>query len=235
VIELARSDAKAIVRVADTGVGISPEFLPQVFDAFSQADMSSERQHGGLGLGLSITRHLVHEHGGAISVESAGAGQGATFTVELPLVAATVEPAAAGRRPRPFEPSLSGISVLVVEDEPDGREMLVTALGLAGADVVDAGTAAEALESVRTRPPDVIVCDIGLPAEDGYSFIRKVRRLTPERGGRVPAAALTAYVRAEDRLRALEAGYQIHLPKPIEPADLVSAVATLAGVGRSSP
>jgi CheY-like chemotaxis protein/anti-sigma regulatory factor (Ser/Thr protein kinase) len=228
-IDLHQDHTKAVLRVTDSGAGIKPEFLPRIFEPFSQADMTIQRIHGGLGLGLAIVRHLVDQHGGTIYAESAGEGRGATFTVELPLSSVRIEPTVGGALPTDYKPSLSGVDVLVVEDEADSRELLVTALELAGASVVDAGSAAEALSVISDKPADVVVCDIGLPREDGFAFIKKLRALPAEHGGRVPAAALTAYTRPEDRLRALEAGYQIHLAKPIEPSELVAAIATLAG------
>jgi PAS domain S-box-containing protein len=230
-IELRQDDSTAFLSVSDTGLGIAREFLPHIFEPFSQADMTTQREYGGLGLGLAIVRHLVQQHGGTISAESDGDGKGATFTVELPLSAVRMEPTVGGLLPTDFKPALNGVRVLVVDDDPDGRELLRTTLELAGASVTDTGTTAEAFELLTgtATPPHVVVCDIGLPREDGFMFIKRLRTLAVEAGGGIPAAALTAYTRPEDRLRALEAGYQIHLAKPIEPSELVAAVATLAG------
>ena len=212
----------------DSGIGIDPEFLPHVFEPFRQADMSMERSQGGLGLGMAIVRHLVGQHGGTITAESAGTGHGATFTVTLPFGDAAVE-AVREARLREHAPSLAGIGVLVVEDDRDSRDVLVEVLERAGASVRGVADARSALESVAERTPAVVLCDIGLPGMDGLSFIEQLRSLPAERGGRVPAAALTAYTRPEERLRALQAGYQMHLAKPLEPAEVVTAVATLAG------
>ena len=236
------------VRVSDSGVGIDERFLPHVFERFRQADSSTTRAHGGLGLGLAIARHLAELHGGTVSAESDGVGRGASFVVRLPQAngrdEATRPPAAgesradsappaaaraggAGDSPA-GEPDLTGVRVLVVEDEPDTLEILRVALGQYGAQVRTASSSACALEAFSEWQPDVLVSDLGMPGEDGFTLIREVRSLAPERGGAVPAAALTAYVREEDRLRTLEAGYQAHVPKPIEPTALASVVAGLA-------
>jgi signal transduction histidine kinase len=239
-VRLRQSGANAEVRVSDTGVGIRPDFLPYVFDRFRQAESTITRSHGGLGLGLSIVRHLVELHGGTVAVESPGEGQGAAFTVELP-----VRPAVAGTAaplPWPCESKagpwdtpalLAGLCILVVEDEEDTRELLITALEQCGARVVAASSAVDALLRMDAALPDVLVSDLAMPDEDGYALIRKVRARSAGQGGLVPAAALTAYARAEDRLRALDAGFQMHLPKPIDPTDLVNMVASLAG--RAAP
>ncbi len=238
-VRLEKGASTAEIIVSDTGMGISPEFLPHVFERFRQLDSSSTRKHGGLGLGLAIVSQLVELHGGGIRVESPGKGKGSTFTVSLPLVWAA--PVSEDERPRPRVvaastagivdgPVLEGVRVLVVEDEQDAREVLTIALRQCGAEVMSAGSAAEALEILRgERTPDVLVSDIEMPGEDGYALIRKVRALEEERGGRVPAAALTAYARSEDRMRALSAGFQVHIPKPVEPAELVAVVASLSG------
>jgi PAS domain S-box-containing protein len=227
-IEVHQGDGRAILTVRDTGIGIDPDFLPQVFEPFRQADMTPQRFQGGLGLGLAIVRHLVAQHGGTITAESAGTGRGAVFSVTLPLEHTAVE---VGREVRGPEraPSLAGIGVLVVEDDADSRDVLVEALERAGASVKAVADARAALESLAEHTPTVVLCDIGLPGMDGLSFIEQLRSLPVERGGRVPAAALTAYTRPEERLRALQAGYQMHLAKPLEPSEVVAAVATLAG------
>jgi signal transduction histidine kinase/ActR/RegA family two-component response regulator len=240
-ITLARADSHVVIEVSDDGAGIRPEFLPYVFDRFRQADMSSTRRHGGLGLGLSIVRNLVELHGGVISAESAGDGQGSTFTVKLPL-AGSRESRACAERERP-EPAaerraacpdrLDGVRVLVVDDEPDTREMLRVMLGQCGAEVTEASSAREALELFERASPDVVVSDIGMPGEDGYELMRKVRALPAGGGERVPAVALTAYARTEDRLQALRAGYQMHVPKPVEMAELTAVIVSLVGRRRA--
>ena len=239
-VRLERVNSHIEVAVSDTGAGITPEFLPHVFDRFRQADMKTTRQHGGMGLGLAIVRHLVELHGGTVEAESAGEGRGATFTVLLPVApvyhaedeAARVHPAARSTLPS-FElfDRLDGCNVLVVDDEPDTREMLKAGLGQCGASVVAVGSAAEALEVVGQSPPDLIISDIGMPDTDGYELIRRVRQLSPEGGGRVPAIALTAYARVEDRMHALRAGYQMHVPKPVELAELAAVAASLVRRG----
>jgi signal transduction histidine kinase/CheY-like chemotaxis protein len=223
--------------VTDDGQGIPSEFLPHLFERFRQLDSSTTRAHGGLGLGLAIVRHLVEAHGGTVAGDSPGPGKGSTFRVRLPPVQARPRlrtgeyPAvvAPPLRAEPDIPSLASLRVLVVDDDPDTREALKQLLEASGARVTAAGSADEALEALQRAPPDVLVSDIGMPGKDGYDLIRLVRALSPERGGRVPAAALTAYAQAEHRRAALVAGYQLYLPKPIEPAVLADAVARLAG------
>ena len=227
----------AEVRVSDTGAGIRPDFLPYVFDRFRQAESTITRSHGGLGLGLSIVRHLVELHGGSVAVQSEGEGKGAVFTVRLPVRASIPDGALINERvdtaARVWDNPmlLGGVRVLIVEDEEDTRELLVASLRQCGADVTATASVAEALACLDRALPDVLVSDLAMPEEDGYSLIRKVRAREPEAGGRIPAAALTAYARAEDRVRALASGFQRHLPKPVEPADLISMVASLAGRG----
>jgi signal transduction histidine kinase len=232
-VRLREVEGNAVIRVSDTGIGIRPDFLPYVFDRFRQAEGSITRTHGGLGLGLSIVRHLIELHGGTAEVESAGEGQGATFIVGLPLRAELAEDAldrtAVGRSVFQAPDLLAGVRVLVVEDETDTRELLVVALQQCGAEVTAFGSVPEALEELDRALPHVLLSDIGVPGEDGYSLIRKVRARGPGQGGDLPAAALTAYARAEDRQRALDAGYQTHLAKPVDPAELIAAVARLAG------
>ena len=232
-VRLREADANAVIRVSDTGIGIRPDFLPYVFDRFRQAEGSITRTHGGLGLGLSIVRHLIELHGGTAEVESEGEGEGATFTVRLPLRAELAEDpldsTAVGQSLFSRPDLLSGVRVVVVEDEADTRELLVMALQQCGAEVAAYGSAAEALAALDRAVPDVLLSDIGMPVQDGYDLIHKLRARGPGRGGDVPAAALTAYARAEDRLRALEAGYQTHLAKPVDPSELISTVARLAG------
>ncbi len=217
------------LRVADNGKGIAREFLPFVFDRFRQADHQPTRTHGGLGLGLSIVRHLVEAHGGTVTAASEGQDRGATFTVELPLASAVsvaAEAAAGGE----MGPALSGLRVLVVEDEPDAREFIATALGLRGAEVEAVGSVEEALAALLGDAPiDVLVSDLAMPVEDGLALIRRVRALPGERARRIPAVALTAHARPDDRRRALGAGFQAHLAKPADPSELALVVATLAG------
>lgn len=224
----------AQIQVIDTGIGITRDFLPYVFDRFRQADSSSTRAHGGLGLGLAIVRHLVELHGGTVHVDSPGEGLGATFTVNLPLLLPTRQAIRKpeSRRKANVSPvqdytSLSGVRVLVVDDEADSREFITTVLENCQADVQVVASVQEALQLIAHWKPDVLVSDIGMPEEDGYSLIRKLRSLSPEQGGKIPAAALTAYARPEDRMRAIKEGYQLHLPKPIEPAELATVVASL--------
>jgi PAS domain S-box-containing protein len=239
-VKLERVNSHVEIIVSDTGAGIAPEFLPHVFDRFRQADQRKTRQHGGLGLGLSIVRHLVELHGGTVRAESPGEGQGSTFTVLLP-VAPVYRAAVEGGRVHPaardtlptyeFADRLDGLRVLVVDDEPDTRELLKVGLGQCGAEVTVAGSASEAYEAMRNSGADLLISDIGMPGEDGYELIRRIRQLPAESGGRVPAIALTAYARVEDRMQALRAGYQMHVPKPVELAELVAVAASLVKRG----
>ncbi|WP_337885846.1 PAS domain S-box protein [Fischerella thermalis] len=225
----------AQIQVIDTGKGISPEFLPYVFDRFRQADATTTRTQGGLGLGLAIVRNLVELHGGTISVASQGEGQGSTFTIQLPLLSTGPVPNELAElailRQTNCETNfnLSGLKILTVDDEADTREFLQTALEQYGAIVTTAASTREALQLVQQVKPDVLLSDIGMPGEDGYTLIRQLRSLPPEQGGQIPAAALTAYARQEDRQLALAAGFQMHVPKPIEPIQLLTVVARLAG------
>jgi CheY-like chemotaxis protein len=224
------------ITVHDSGTGISPEFLPHVFERFRQADSSTTRRYGGLGLGLSIVKRLVELHGGTITAESPGEGRGATFHVRLPV--RVVAETGAMVRPQPpdrqelivpaSEISLAGTRVLVIDDVPDARELLQAVLCDAGASVLTAESAAEGLAVVQAHRPDVIVSDIGLPGCDGYEFVRDLRRLGSTGGGRTPAIALTAFARSEDRTRAMLAGYQVHMSKPVEPQELVATIKSLA-------
>jgi PAS domain S-box-containing protein len=232
-LRLERAGTHARLRVRDTGRGISRELLPHIFDRFRQDDAT--RRHGGLGLGLAIVRHIVELHEGRVWAESDGEGRGATLVVELPLPADDVRPAskpAAVYRRLESAPSrlinLAGRRILVVDDEADARDLLAEILGQAGADVVVVSSADEALETLRLSRPDVLVSDIGMPGDDGYVLIRKVRALGSEQGGQVRALALTAYARSEDRALALEAGFHTHIAKPVDPLELTALIAGLA-------
>ena len=232
---LKRINSHVEITVADTGVGIHPNFLPHVFDRFRQEDGSTTRTYGGLGLGLAIVRHLVELHGGTARAESDGENQGSRFTVRLPLmvtaehhVEAPPVAAVVGETSRDRQMSLNGLRVLIVDDEFDARTLLTAMLERCGAEVLSAGSALEGLESVERWRPDVLVADIGMPVEDGYGLIRKVRALPKERGGQTPALALTAYARTEDRVRAISEGYQLHLAKPVDRVELATVVASLA-------
>ena len=239
-VRLERAGTDAQISVSDTGEGINSEFLPFIFDRFRQGDGSSTRKHGGLGLGLAIVRHLVELHGGTVSADSPGKGQGTTFTLRLPLAAAQKE--AKGRRRKTGNllssettgsqrkplPSLEGVEVLIVDDEQDTLNMLAVMLTEYRAKVQTASSAAEALEVLQWYKPDVLVSDVAMPDEDGYSLIGRVRALAEEDGRRIPAVALTAYVRIEDRVRALSAGFNMFVPKPVEPNELITAIANLA-------
>jgi PAS domain S-box-containing protein len=235
-VHLKRAGSYAEIVVSDTGQGISSEFLPFVFDRFRQADATSTRRHGGLGLGLAIVRHLAEMHGGTVVASSPGEGMGATFTVKLPLIVTQFGPSNERSHLDPGAniesetlPKLEGVRVMVVDDESDTREMLRIMIGQLGAEVRACGSSEEAMEVLSNWNPDVIVSDIEMPGEDGYELIRKVRLSEAKRGGRkVPAVALTAYGRVEDRLRALSAGYQMHVAKPVEPAELAMVIASLA-------
>ena len=228
-VRLERADSWAQITVKDTGQGIKPEFVPHVFERFLQADSSTTRAHGGLGLGLAIVRHLVELHGGSVHADSPGEGRGATFAVRLPLL--PVRPLEAGRKSRQpaggHAPTLEGVRVLLVEDDLNTRESLGTLLRQRGARVTATESAAEGLRALRREPPDVLVSDLGMPHEDGFALIRKVRALGQERGGHVPAVALTGYASAETRARALSEGYDVHLPKPADPEELTALIARL--------
>ncbi len=232
-VRLERADSSAQVTVKDTGQGIRPDFLPHVFERFRQADSSTTRAHGGLGLGLAIVRHLVEMHGGSVRAESAGEGRGATFTVRLPLL--PVQPLRDRGEPgavtAPEAHALAGVHVLLVEDDLNTRESLRALLAQKGARVTAVGTAADGLRSLEREHPQVLVSDLGMPFEDGYALIRKVRALEPERGGRVPAIALTGYAGPDTRARALAEGYDVHLPKPANPKELTTLIARLATEG----
>jgi PAS domain S-box-containing protein len=233
---LERADAHLELIVKDTGQGIGPEFLPHVFERFRQADSSVARAHGGLGLGLSITRRLVELHNGSVHAESEGEGRGSTFTVKLPLAVNHPKPSSASARQissgdgrvRGFgSVSLEGARILMVDDDAETRDMMKAMLEQVGADVVTAASASEALSKLQPGQYDAMLADIGMAEVDGYELIARVRALGPEKGGDLPAIAITAYAGKEDRLRAITSGFQYHLPKPVEPGELVGAIATL--------
>jgi signal transduction histidine kinase len=231
-VDAQRDDDAVVVSVTDSGVGIAPDFLPYVFERFRQQDGASTRAHGGLGLGLSIVRHLTELHGGTVNAESAGEGHGATFLVRVPLAplrAGQIELMDAETSGALGElPSLGGLRVLIVDNEADARALMRAVLEGCGATVDEADSAAGALKQLQATCPDVLLSDIAMPGEDGYTLIRKVRALeAPAR--MLPAAAFTAYATATDRARALLAGYQAHIPKPVEPSELAAVVAALAG------
>ncbi|WP_338422972.1 PAS domain S-box protein [Anabaena sphaerica] len=236
-VKLERINSRVQIQVSDTGIGISPEFIPHVFERFRQADSSTTRSHGGLGLGLAIVRHLVELHGGTVSASSPGIEHGSIFTVNLPMKALMSENNTP--KPHPFSAKsdfvnqqfsiLQDVRVLVVDDEADTRNLLTTILGQYGAQVLAVTCVQEALKALSQFHPDILISDIGMPQEDGYTLIRKVRSLPSDQGGKIPAVALTAYARAEDRTQALLAGFQLHIPKPINPGELAAVVANLAG------
>ena len=237
-VRLHRVDSQVEIAVSDNGPGIPEELLPHVFDRFRQADSSSTRRHGGLGLGLAIVRHLVELHGGTVAVTSSGLGT--TFTVSLPVRTLGAVQASLPDAGKPAAPSLApgaeaplrGLRTLVVEDDPDSLEMVCALLAQRGADVRPAASAAEALAVLESWKPDLLISDLGMPEEDGYTLIRRVRALPAERGGQVPAVALSARTRPEDRIEALAAGFQMHVAKPVAPAELLAVAVTLAGASR---
>jgi signal transduction histidine kinase len=239
-VELARVDSQIQITVSDSGCGLEPDALPHLFQRFWQADSGADRQHGGLGLGLAIVRHIVELHGGSVSAHSEGSGRGAQFCVVLPVrpLASDFSGAVHPHRradepssdaPGPALPRLDGLHVLAVDDEPDTRAMLEALLKGCGAVVRTAASAREALALLAESSADVLLSDIGMPGEDGYALIREVRLLSRELGGTVPAVALTAHARLEDRIRVLASGFQMHVTKPVDPVELVTVIANLAG------
>ena len=241
-VVLERINSHVEISVIDNGKGIEPSFLPYVFERFRQADASTTRRQGGLGLGLSIVKQLTELHGGTVRAKSPGEGLGATFIVSLPLAVAhdgEREPATSITGSNLLETCehipLTGLKVLVVDDEPDARSLVKRILEGCHASVLLAESASQGFELFQKERPDVIVSDIGMPGQDGYAFMRRIRNLSREQGGQVPAAALTAYARPQDRRQALLAGYQSHVVKPADPAELITVVASLAGrLGKSA-
>jgi CheY-like chemotaxis protein len=232
-VELTEDTSFVQLSISDTGVGIAPEFLPHVFERFRQADSSTTRPHTGVGLGLAITRHLAELHGGSIEAHSDGLKQGARFVVRLPLNAAPpLARPVAPETPRPTR--LAGVRVLVVDDDQDTRELLSEALGASGAYVTTADSAHHGFEELMKSPADVLISDIGMPGEDGLSFIRRVRSM-PGMSGRIPAIALSAFAHDADRERAADAGFQMHLAKPVELGVLETGLLKLAAQSPSEP
>jgi PAS domain S-box-containing protein len=238
-VEVNRDGSQVQISVKDTGAGISKDFLPYIFNRFSQADSSTTRAHGGLGVGLAITKSIMELHGGSISVSSPGEGQGATFTVRLPLAATrkaiseTPRPEVLPRNVIESPKELVGLQILVVDDEPDTCEMLRFLFERSGALVETATSAQAALAMIDTWNPDVLVSDIGMPDIDGYELIRRIRTQESKRNTRIPAVALTALARIEDRVKVLSAGYQMHVAKPVEPVELLTVVASLAALANN--
>jgi signal transduction histidine kinase/CheY-like chemotaxis protein len=240
-VRLERADSHVEIVVVDNGQGIKPEFLPYVFERFRQEDGGTSRHQGGLGLGLAIVRHIVELHGGTVHAASEGLGKGATFTVALPIASVRAVAPDESRdkvvdgRLAPENPSaLMGVRALYVEDEADAREIITMMLAQGGAEVRTAVSATEALAACDEWRPDVLISDIGMPGEDGYTLMKKLRARESERGGHIPAIALTAYGRQEDRRRCLSVGYEYHIPKPVEPAELLAVVASLTNrIGKS--
>ena len=238
-VRLERHDSHVRLDIKDTGVGIATEHLPYIFERFRQVDSSNVRTHGGLGLGLAIVDYLVRQQAGAVFVTSGGTGKGATFSVEFPLTSSEMigdsrdaevfsrRPAVLERANATIDPTLQHLRVLVVEDDPDTQELLKAVLLRHGANVTTVSSSVNALEEIGSSKPDVIISDIGMAGENGYELIRKIRSMDPEAGGRIPAIALTAYAGASDRRRALLAGFQTHLAKPVEPDDLLAVILSL--------
>jgi CheY-like chemotaxis protein/nitrogen-specific signal transduction histidine kinase len=240
-VVLERVNSHIQIAISDTGQGIKTEFLPYVFERFRQQDGSIRREHRGLGLGLAIVKHLVEYHGGQVRAQSAGDGRGSTFTVLLPLAPLRAQADSSDAREHPTAavdserieydpPRLDGIEVLVVEDDRDSRDLLRYVLEERGANVVAVADASDAITRLAESRPDLLLSDIQMPNVDGYELIRRVRQLAPEQGGNVPAVAITAFARSQDRRRALLAGYQMHIAKPFEPEELVAVCASVAGV-----
>jgi CheY-like chemotaxis protein len=242
-ITMGRAESHLEIAVTDTGIGIEPSFLPHIFEPFQQERDGSKRRHGGLGLGLSIVHHIVELHGGEIIAQSQGPGQGPTFTVKLPLLG-TSEPLGLPwpRHPRANDGlsnvilgRLDKIKVLLVDDEPNANEAVQTLLDSCGAEVRVAGSAEQALQMLDVWRPDVLISDIAMPEEDGYVLIKKIRARSARQSGDIPAAALTAYAKIDDRVSILAAGFQMYLSKPADPSELIAVVASLAARRRRPP
>ncbi|MDZ8067466.1 MAG: PAS domain-containing protein [Nostoc sp. DedQUE08] len=231
---LERVDDRVQIIVSDTGKGINPDFLPYIFESFRQEDVSITRKYGGLGLGLAIVRQLVEAHGGTITADSPGVGLGATFRVQLPLLNVEPEIKQTDELPQPAL-GLTGIKILTVDDDADARELITVLLAEYGAQVLTVASATEVLANLESFQPDVLVSDIGMPEVDGYSLIQQIRALTPEKGGKIPAIALTAYARVEDYQLVISSGYQLHVTKPLDPEELVQAVVVLARSKQNHP
>jgi signal transduction histidine kinase len=241
-VRVERVDSQAQIQVTDSGRGIDPAFLPHIFERFRQADSSTKRSEGGLGLGLAIVRHLVELHGGSVSAESRGFGEGSTFIVHLPMRAvslplATTTPARTVTPPPPMGPlpDLNGMRVLVLDDEPDAREAIAAVLEGCAAEVTAVATVREALAAVQRGAAQVVVSDIAMPSEDGYGFIAQLRRLPADRGGTIPVVALTAHAGSQERQRILATGFDEYLAKPIEPQELAAVVSRMAARSSSPP
>jgi CheY-like chemotaxis protein len=235
-VRLERVNSHVEIVVSDNGIGISPDFLPHMFERFRQADSGTTREHGGIGLGLAIVRHLVELHGGTIHAASGGRDKGTTFRVRLPVMAVhqeephkkRIHPTAELARVSRELPDLAGLSILAVDDDADARMLVSETLESRGARVVTVDSAEEALHALHSARPDILLADIGMAHSDGFDLIKRVRRSSDPAVRDVPAAALTAYARAEDRMKVLESGFQMHLAKPVDPAELIVAVAALA-------
>jgi PAS domain S-box-containing protein len=227
-LRVERKGSEACLTVADTGKGMNRDFLPRAFERFQQADSTNTRQHGGLGLGLAIVRHLTEMHGGTVTADSPGPGRGSTFVVELPIAAVQTKPSVqTDARVLEAMPSLDGLRALVVDDDESSRDVVSAILRQCGISTTAVGSVADAIRILESDSFDVLVSDIAMPHEDGYELIGKVRKLRPERGGNIPAVALTAYARTQDRMRALAAGYQTHVAKPVKPTELALVVAAV--------
>jgi CheY-like chemotaxis protein len=234
-IYVSQSATHVHIQVKDTGPGIEPEFLPYVFERFRQADGSTTRIHGGLGLGLAIVRHLLELHGGTIAAENSKAGSGAIFTIRLPLPSGELRPealaeaAAALKETQSEQASLEGLQILVADDETDALDLITVELAQHGAKVTAVTNAADALKALEQGRFDLLISDIGMPKIDGYELIRQIRKLEAGKDKRIPAVALTAYARVEDRMQAIVAGYSTHIAKPVDATELVTVVASLSG------
>ena len=236
-VSLSEVDGFAELGIRDTGQGISAEFLPHVFERFRQAEGGSRRRQGGLGLGLSIVRNLVEMHGGTVTADSPGEGGGAIFTVMLPSLSLEKGESAAGQKAEPTrkraESDISGCRILIVEDDHDSREMLAVLLNAHNAETMTAASAIEALDKLPSFRPDILISDLGMPEIDGYDLIRRIRSMSPEQGGKVPAIALTGYAGPEEMKRVHSAGFDSHLPKPVDQESLINTIKNIRQAARS--